>query len=182
MKFVIFHGLKGSPEDYWYPWLKQELEAQGHTVLVPLLPHAHVPDHEIWVRFARQCIAYDRDTVLIGHAHGAALILGLLEELETSIRSAFFVAGFHVPPLASVQYPILTQQYDWDLIRSRCRAFVVINSDNDPWGASEAIGRDLAEKLGGEFVLNRGEGHMGSKMFNQPYATFPLLLKLIGKS
>src|SRR3989344_5415266 len=37
----IFHGIYGSPDENWFPWLKKELEERGVIVHIP-----HFPPHE----------------------------------------------------------------------------------------------------------------------------------------
>ena len=34
----IFHGTEGYPEENWFPWLKEKLEAKGYKVFVPQFP------------------------------------------------------------------------------------------------------------------------------------------------
>ncbi len=34
----IFHGTEGYPEENWFPWLKEKLEAKGCKVFVPQFP------------------------------------------------------------------------------------------------------------------------------------------------
>ena len=36
-KVFLIHGSHGSPEENWFPWLKQELEKAGLEVIVPEL-------------------------------------------------------------------------------------------------------------------------------------------------
>lgn len=38
MKFVIFHGSFGNPEENWFPQLKKDLENLNQEVLVPAFP------------------------------------------------------------------------------------------------------------------------------------------------
>jgi predicted alpha/beta hydrolase family esterase len=34
----IIHGSYGNPDENWFPWLKKELEQEGHKVFVPKFP------------------------------------------------------------------------------------------------------------------------------------------------
>jgi predicted alpha/beta hydrolase family esterase len=74
---------------------------------------------------------------------------------------------------------IIKESYDWAKIKENCSKFVIINSDNDPWGADDKEGRFMADKLGGILIIPMGEGHMGSDYYGQPYKEFPLLEKMI---
>lgn len=65
------------------------------------------------------------------------------------------------------------------MTKKHCQKFVILNSDNDPWGADDNQGKYIEERIGGEFILMKGQGHMGSSSFNEPYYEFPFLLQLI---
>ena len=67
---------------------------------------------------------------------------------------------------------------DWATIRRNGHDFYFINSDNDPWGCTDRQGERLRDKLGGTLIVPTGQGHFGSKVFEQPYAEFPLLKAL----
>ncbi len=116
---------------------------------------------------------------MIGHSAGVPLILSILEHINTVIRQAILVAGFFEDLHVGDHEPILQKQYDWDKIKKHAKEFVFINSDNDPWGCDDKAGRRMFDKLGGTLIVPHGEGHFGSEKFNQPYKTFPLLLKFI---
>lgn len=176
---VLFHGTGGNPESYWFPYLKRELEKRGYTVSVPALPNTENPKIEETLPFALSAATYDENTVLVGHSSGAPLILSILENIDVKIRSAIFVAGFFKPLNPPKPEPMVQTSYDWDMIRAHCARFVVLNSDHDPWGCNDVMGKELAEHVGGEFVLMKGEGHMGSTTFNQPYTEFPRMLDFI---
>lgn len=176
---ILFHGTGGAPDSCWLPYVKNELEERGYMVQVPRLPHADAPVLAEQLAFALEHFSYDADTVLIGHSAGVPLILSILERVDACIHEAVLVAGFFEPLNPPEPEQMLQSSYDWKRIREHCARFVVINSDNDPWGCTDAVGRRLAEYLGGEFVLSEGQGHMGSMKFNQPYREFSMLLEVI---
>ena len=49
MNFIIVHGIQGSPEENWFPWLKKELELSGCNVFVPQFPNPQKPVLSEWL-------------------------------------------------------------------------------------------------------------------------------------
>jgi len=175
---AIFHGTGGTPEHFWFPYLKTELEKQEYEVWVPQLPDTDKPDIEKWLPFVLEKGDFNKKSILVGHSAGCPLILSLLEKFDEPIHQVILVSGF-TEPLDENPEPILQEKYDWGKIKSNANSFYFINSDNDPWGCDDTAGRKLFDKLGGNLIIRHGEGHMGSSSFNQPYTKFPLILKLI---
>jgi uncharacterized protein len=172
---IILHGTGCAPEFFWYSWLKEELETQGHTVWLPQLPFAHEAHLRDWLPFVLEKGHFDAQTILVGHSAGSPLILSVLEHIDVKIAKAILVAGF----IDTVPSNTLQEHYDVSKIRANCCEFIFLNSDNDPWGCDAVQGQKLFALFGGTLIIRHGEGHMGSITHNQPYKTFPLLLKLI---
>jgi len=174
-KVIILHGTGSSPDNYWHPYLKERLEEKGCEVSVSALPNSEESDIEEWLPFILKNEKIDEDTILIGHSAGSPLILSILENIDCKIKQAILVSGF----IDTLDVKILQKSYDWEKIRSNVEDIIFINSDNDPWGCDDKQGKKMFDKLGGTLIVRHGEGHMGSKDFNQPYKEFPFLLKLI---
>jgi predicted alpha/beta hydrolase family esterase len=121
---------------------------------------------------------FSEETILIGHSTGSQLILSVLERIDVRIKQAILVSGY-AKALRSDAHLENDEDFNWDTIKEKCRAFVFINSDNDPWGCNDTQGRIMLDKLGGTLVIPKGEGHMGSTTYKQPYKEFPLLVKLL---
>jgi len=173
----IFHGHGSTSKSYWHPWLKNELEKLGYAVWLPDMPDTDLPVLKKWLPFTLQNGTYNEETILVGHSCGVSLILSILENIDVKIKKAILVAGF-IKPLSNRPYPILQNNYDWEKIKSHCKEFVVINSDNDPWGCDKKMGKLIADGVGGKLIILH-DGHMGSESFNQPYKEFPLLLDFV---
>lgn len=176
---TIFHGTGNSPDDFWFPWLAAQLTKREYDVSVPELPNRDHPDLRNWLPVAQQR-EYNSESVVIGHSAGAALILALLEHLDSPIKQAILVAGFGqlLPDFRDAD-AILQSTYDWKRIRANVDDIVFINSNNDPWGCDDAAGRYMFDNIGGTLIVPHNQGHMGSHSNNQPYKEFPLLLKLV---
>ena len=93
--FFIMHGIYGHPEENWFPWLKKELEKEGHEVIVPKFPTPVDQSLESWMKVIKK---YDgkinEKTVMIGHSLGAGFILNYLEQADKEIKAAFLSGIF----------------------------------------------------------------------------------------
>ena len=178
---IILHGTSETKDSFWFPWLTKELEKRGYDVSLPSLPNADSPDLKAWLPVALK-ENYNPETVLIGHSAGGPLQLSVLENIHAKIKQAILVAGYARPKSEDPKpEPILQNSYDWQKIKENVEDIIFINSDNDPWGCNDVEGRYMLDQLGkGKLVIPKGEGHMGSDKFKQPYKEFPFLLKIIG--
>lgn len=175
MRAIIFHGSGGSPNSYWIPYIKHNLEACGYDVIVPQLPNTNIEESLTAVIN----LHYDCDTILVGHSSGCPLILSVLENINVKVKKAVLVAGYFESLNPPEPEPMVQEQYDWQKIKAHSDTFIFIHSDNDPWGCTDTLGKRMQDKLGGQLVVLPGEGHMGSTTYNQPYKEFPFLLDLI---
>lgn len=175
---IILHGTADSPDLYWFPWLKRELEAQGYEVWLPQLPNAAKPNIADWRPFILENGKFSKDTIIIGHSAGAQIILSVLEILDQQIEKAILVSGYAKALGKDAESKKGIDDYNWEAIKGKAKEFVFINSDDDPWTCDDKQGRIMQEHLGGQLII-RHDGHMGSAYFNQPYKEFPLLLELI---
>ena len=175
----IFHGQGDNPNQYWLPYIKNHLETIGYKVWLPQLPNTDNSDLKDWLPYSLQHGKYNSESILIGHSAGCALILSILENIKVKIKLAILVAGYTTNSPKGAYEPILQDTYDWEKIKNHCEKFIIINSDNDPWGYDEKHGNILHDHLGGDLIILHGEGHIGSAEFNQPYLEFPLLVQHI---
>jgi predicted alpha/beta hydrolase family esterase len=172
---ILLHGMHGNPDNFWFAWLRAQLSAQGYAVTAPQLPEPDKPNLDIWTPFALRNLAFDAETIIIGHSAGCPLILSILNRLSGPIRRAILVAGFIRLKEMEDDNVMLLKAPDWDKIKANGGEFFFFNSDNDPWGCDHLQGEALRGKLGGTLIVRSGAGHFGSKVFEQPYDTFPML-------
>jgi len=172
---ILLHGMFGNPDNFWFGWLRAQLDQQGYKVTAPQLPDPDNPDLRVWTPFALQNLKFDEETILIGHSAGCPLALSILNEINHPIRRAILVAGFIRLDKMEDDNVMLMPSPDWDKIKRQGHDFYFFNSDNDPWGCDHKQGEALRLRLGGTLIVKTGEGHFGSKVFEQPYSTFPLL-------
>lgn len=176
---IILHGTGTKNTDFWFPYLKEKLEAKGYEVWLPQLPNDETPNLKDWLGFVLGKGTFTEETVLVGHSAGSQLILSILENLKTPIKKAILVSGYAKLLRASMEEEKNTKEPNWEAIKGKVKEFVFINSDNDPWGCDDKEGAIMIEHLGGKQIVMSGEGHMGSTTYNQPYKEFPLLNELV---
>ena len=175
---IILHGTGDSPDDFWFPYLKNNLEDRGYSVWLPQLPNAQKPNLKDWLSFVLQKGTISNDTILIGHSAGAQLILSILEKIDCQIKQAILISGY-AEALPNSDESEERNKLNWDAMRAHFKDIVFINSDNDPWGCTDAQGRIMFDHLGGTQIIRHGEGHMGSTTHKQPYKEFPFLSSII---
>lgn len=175
----IIHGAHGNSGENWFPWLKEELEAQGWQVIAPDFPTPEKQSLESWKKeFKKYGKHIGKDSIFIGHSLGAAFALSVIEGAKQPVKAAYFVAGF-VSPLGNefdaLNRTFLEKKFNWEKIRRNCGKFTIFASDNDPYVPLEK-GEGLAQKLGAEAILVQGAGHFNEKA---GYKKFQLLLENI---
>lgn len=175
---VLLHGLGGNPDNFWFAWLHDELMAKGYRVMGLQLPDADHPNLSVWTPYALENATFDEDAIIIGHSAGCPLTLSILQRLEQPVHRVILVAGFIRLNGMKDDDVMLLPEPDWDKIKRNGREFFFFNSDNDPWGCDQKQGDDLRQKLGGTLIVQTGQGHFGSKIFEQPYDQFPLLKEI----
>ncbi len=176
----IIHGTGGSPQENWFPWLKLELEQQGHRVVVPAFPTPEKQSLKNWRDVFRKYEQYlGKDTLLVGHSLGCAFLLSVLEKQQA--KATFLVAGFlkklNKPEFIESNKTFVEKEFDWTAIRNNCRKFYVLNSDNDPHVPLEN-GKELARLLGTECMVISQAGHFNK---DAGFTRFELLLELMQK-
>ena len=172
---ILFHGTAANPDVVWLPWLRGRLIERGYTVEVPHYPELNVDSITTFLPKVLANHVFDESTVIVGHSGGAALLLAILEHIDTRVDQAILVAGYWTQPNCESE-PVLQDAYDWAAIRAHVRDLYFINSRNDPYGCDDKQGRAMFERLGGTQII-RDDGHFGD--LDQPYESFELLDKLI---
>jgi predicted alpha/beta hydrolase family esterase len=179
---IILHGTDNTPEGNWFRWLEKELKSRGYEVWLPQLLDADLPDAKKYNQFLlNHGFDFNHGTILIGHSSGAVAILNLLQELpeNVKIKAAFLVGAFKGPLGKESRSALFPKPFDFAKIMPRCGKFVFIHSDNDPYCPLEDA-EFLSEKLGGELIVQKGQGHFNLEAGPQ-YKKFPFLLEIIDK-
>jgi hypothetical protein len=158
---VLLHGLAGSPNYIWLPWLRAELEKAGAEVWAPSLPSPLAPKLDVWLDATRDAAAtWGPDTVIVGHSLGGVLALRLIEHVcPRPIRGVVLVSS----PFSSIArfdwlVTFFDEPIDWAKLRSMASSFTVLNARNDivvPFDHSLRY----SEQLGARLVLEEKGSH-----------------------
>jgi len=164
----IFHGTEGHPEENWFPWLKEQLEAVGWEVIVPQFPSPPVVPSKIseWFDVLKN---YEKKinegTILIGHSLGGVFVLRILEKLKHPVKAVFLAgAPIGIKPILNYDrdHSFSGFDFDWLTIKNNSKHFVVFHSNDDPYVGLEN-GKELAKKLGVELSFVPNAGHFNKK-------------------
>ncbi|MGE5041333.1 MAG: RBBP9/YdeN family alpha/beta hydrolase [Candidatus Levyibacteriota bacterium] len=180
---LILHGAGNNHEGNWFPWLKIELENKGYEVSVPDLPNSDTPILKDWLTAVKD-FDCNPESLLVGHSSGATLILRILENLpaDKKVFKSILVAGFVEKDPEKKYFPwnkdLLETPFNWEKIKDSCLNFDFICSDNDPYDCGEEQGKIMQEKLGGNLIVEKEQGHFNLELSDY-YHSFPLLLTLV---
>lgn len=180
---LFLHGTSGSPNDHWWPWLKEQFETNGYEVWAPQLPDSQRPNAETYWNFLSSQNWDFTGSVLVGHSSGATSVLNLLSRPDVpKVRAAVLVGVFLNERLTS-QSPDFedTRQFSelfpkegfaWSEIKTKAEKFYFVHGDDDPYCSyDDAV--NIARELGGEILTIPHGGHLsaGSGMTELPQLT-----------
>ncbi|MDO8461177.1 MAG: alpha/beta hydrolase [bacterium] len=164
-RVFLIHGWDGHPEKGWIPYLKQELEKKDFTVIALKMPDANRPTLKGWIPYLALITRFPtKNDYFVGHSLGCIAILRYLETLRENeeIGGAVLVAGFshdlNYPGYYNELASFFKRPIKWDKIRSHCKKFIAIHSDNDPYVPLEH-GRIFKENLDAELIIERDMKH-----------------------
>lgn len=174
---IIIHGTYGSPNENWFPWLKENLENIGYQVFVPSFPTPENQNLESWLEvIGKISNNIGPETIMVGHSLGVSFILLYAELLNLPIKAIFLVSGF-LGLLGNDEYDNLnkdfsTRKFDWEKIKRNVGKIYLYHSDNDPYIPLENAD-NLAKNLGINLEIIQGAGHFNNA---SGYVSFPKLL------
>ncbi|MBI2476879.1 alpha/beta hydrolase [Candidatus Uhrbacteria bacterium] len=162
MRIVLVHGYKSSPQQNFWPWLRDELAKRGHDTIPVTLPNPETPNCQEWVEAINQAISRPGgDTIFIGHSLGNIALLHYLENAQMSgtpksvimISAPYFIGharfeSFFTPPV------------DFDTVMWKGQEFAIIHAKDDtivPFDHALKYERELnghlfAPETGGHFL------------------------------
>jgi predicted alpha/beta hydrolase family esterase len=182
-KVFIIHGLSGSPNGGWRPWLMGELEKKDIYACALAMPSPDEPAVQEWLEEIGRHIRGHDEVYLIGHSLGATAILRYLENPQSSpIAGGILVSGPFQPTANKKVETFLNKPFNFESIRKKCAHFAIIHGDNDtvvPLGDGE----HFAEHLDGSLMVVKNGQHLnGSAGWFQLPACLEALEKMINNA
>ena len=164
-RVILVHRWSGGPKDDWRPWLKKELEKLGFRVFVPAMPDSDTPVINKWVSKLYEVVGTpDSETYFVGHSIGCQTILRYLENVNTPVGGAVFVAGwFNLENMETeeeerIAKPWIEIPINLEKVKKVLPKSTLIISDNDPYGAFEENKKKFYE-LGSKIVVVHNADH-----------------------
>ena len=182
----IIHGWDGYPEEGWFPWLKNKLEAAGFNVVVAEMPKADEPRINNWIPKIKEIVGKSDDqTYFIGHSMGCQAIVRYLESLPSNIKvgGAVFVAGFlkrltnleDEELVRDVAREWLSAPLDLEKVRDHLKNSIAIFSDDDPYVPVDNQEK-FANELGSKIIIEHNQKHFSG---NTGTTELPIVLNSI---
>ncbi len=164
-KAILIHGWDGYPEEGWRPWLKDELEKQNFEVIVPAMPNSAKPKMNEWLKHLEEIVGHpDGSYYFVGHSLGCITILRYLESLDkdVNIGGVVSVAGFTSNLGFDELDTFFQSKINWNKIKSYCKNFVAIHSDNDPY-VSLHYADFFKDNLDAEVIIENNKKHFSGE-------------------
>jgi predicted alpha/beta hydrolase family esterase len=155
---LILHGWYCTPQDNWYPWLKEVLESKGYRVEIPVLPtmDTDLPDMQAQLDFTLQHFPIQEDTILVGHSLGSLLALRIAEKVP--VHKLYLFAGWDFDDLTVEHQLFWKTPIEHAKITENVQEIYCLTSDNDPYMTAFTV-LQMSKRLQGKFVLLKGYGH-----------------------
>lgn len=159
---IIFHGYGATPEDHWFGWLAERLEADCISTVIPALPDPLAPSAGQWDDAVRAALGTpDEHSIVVAHSLGCLAVLRYLRSLSGPWRlgTLVMVSGFidSLPALPELD-PFIRNGCDVIGLSEHVDRLAIIRSDDDPLVPPAHTDR-LAELLGIPALVVPGAGH-----------------------
>jgi len=176
IKVIFIHGNGGcSPDDNWFPYLKEELEKLGVPVVAHQFPDAYLARASYWLPFLKNELKADEHSIIVGHSSGALAAMRFAE--TNKLLGSILIATMHTD--LGIKSEKLSGYFDtpwnWQAIKDNQQWIVQFASTDDPWiPISES--RFVHGKLNSQHHEFTNQGHFGGDRYKKD---FPQLVAVI---
>ena len=178
MKYVILHGSFSLKDSNWFPWLRDQLESRGETVVVPQMPiGVGKQNFDSWsAEFDK--LEIDEDTTIIAHSIGSIFVCKYLITNKIKVKKLVFVCGFNNYLGIDADYDAVNGPMFIDNledIKKYCNDIVCFYSDDDPYVAYDAE-KAFADTIATRQICLKGAGHINAE---RGYTKFEEILEVL---
>ncbi len=132
---IILHGKHGNPNNYVYPWLKEQFEKKGYTVELPALPNTEEPNDEEQADYVEKHCRLDENTAIVSHSFGGIVAMRLLERGKKIQRVVLacvpFSGQFNDNKIRKTVSDACKKGFDFKTIKKNAKEFVVLRDELD---------------------------------------------------
>lgn len=167
INYLVVHGAYGSPQENWFPWLKQKLEQKKSKVFDPQFPTPENQNIEAWYKIAESALKEcdPKNTILIGHSTGAVFVLRMAERTDQPFRAIFSLCPFMQDLGNAVFDPLnasfIKPPFNAKACQRGASKIVCFAGDNDPY-VPLSYTQDLANKVNADLNIVRNGGHLNA--------------------
>lgn len=193
---VIFHGSFGHPDENWFPYLKENLEANGNTVIIPQFPvdswdlviekgegyMSPIQNLSNWLNtFEKDVLPTlpKENYIFVGHSISSIFILHIVEKFKLQLKKGIFVSPFlsTLPKweFNTVNGTFYKTDFDFGKLKQLIPERIAVYADNDPYVPQEKF-KEFISLTESKPVEIKGGGHLNARA---GFTEFPLLLDLI---
>ncbi|MFA6485901.1 MAG: leucine--tRNA ligase [Candidatus Magasanikbacteria bacterium] len=153
--YILIHGFTSNSSRGFKPWLKTELEKDGHRVWNPDLPNTTNPNVNEQAKYVLENSPFsiDEDTVLVGHSLGGPVTYRILESINKKIARTVLVDPVVRPRFNDQDRPEVVAscdwQFDWKKIKINGGKIVVLGDIHRPIIKKEHL-VELEKNLGAD--------------------------------
>ncbi len=158
MKYVFLHGYKSHADRPRHKWYREQLEALGHSVVIPELPNTDEPDEGEQVSAALNAAELDENTILVGHSLGGIVAMKALLKSGKKIAGLVLVAPAMGPSKDNAPKPFhstFTWDIDHEAIQKQTQYRVVLSDLQEVHRVNYL--QDLSEKLEAKLIETKAE-------------------------
>lgn len=168
----LFHGLGGSPDSNWLPWIQKQDEFKNVEFIAPRFPNPKNPYRAEWLAHVNKLMKEDvSNTYLVGHSLGGAFIIYFLQQWHgfMPFAGSLLIGAPYISQKYAQEYPELIANgfFDFDtvdfsgIIEKSCSWDILHSTDDSivSVGDAESLGKKLQTK---PHVVDN-EGHFTAK-------------------
>ncbi len=143
---ILVHCCDGSPKEPMHQWIKKKAESLVYHAVVPEMPNPALPEINAWVSHLTKIAGrIDEETIFIGHSIGCQAVLRYMETLPKNVKidRCILIAPWmkldeetikeEGEEVVAIAKPWMETPINWEKVKSHCRDFICIFSDNDPY-------------------------------------------------